>query len=242
MDLHGKVALVTGSTGNLGPIWVETLKEDGADVFPVEYPTWDVRDPKPIFRDCMNNWGPPDIIINNAGIDNPPGSQATFWGNWDEIIEVNLTGAKRIIEIFLPAMMAGSGGLIINISSIMGNVGADWRNYPKGFEKPLAYNVSKAGLIHMAKCIATQFGHFNIRCIALSFGPYDNGKHDSDFKEKFLRMSRWGAWGIKRISKTLYAGRLWQPGRMGCNLPTMVAILLFKCKNCGTFYGGYTAW
>ena len=208
MDLHGKVALVMGSDGNLGPIWVETLKEDGADVFPCSYPIWDVRDPKPILRDCLNNFGVPDIIINNAGIDNPPGSKATFWGNWDEIIEVNLTGAKRICEAFIPHMIANKGGLIINISSIMGNVGADWRNYPRGFEKPMAYNVSKAGLIHMAKCIATQFGLFNIRCIALSFGPYDNGKHDPDFKEKFLKNVPMGRMANKEDMKNALRGAI----------------------------------
>jgi NAD(P)-dependent dehydrogenase (short-subunit alcohol dehydrogenase family) len=83
-------------------------------------------------------------------------------------------------------MRAKGGGVIVNIGSIMGNIGADWRNYPEGFEKPVAYNLSKAALVQMSRSITTQYGRYNVRGVTISFGPFDSGLTE-EFKEKFLK-------------------------------------------------------
>ena len=80
-DLKGKVAVVTGNGGNLGPIWSTALIMAGADVWGLDLPNVDVTDKLSIekFKQTMNEQDCyPSIIINNAAIDNPPGSGVTF--------------------------------------------------------------------------------------------------------------------------------------------------------------------
>ncbi len=182
LDLSGQTAIVTGTSGNLGPIWVEALTEIGVDVFSFDLPDLDVTD---LDQPRQFAWKfQPDILINNAGIDNPPETKSTFWGNWDEILAVNLTGAKNMIEAVLPGMIDRGHGQIINIGSMYGLVSPDKRNYPDGFEKPAAYGASKAGLMHLTRLVAAQYGQYGIRCNNLVIGAVGSDSHAPEFKEK----------------------------------------------------------
>lgn len=184
-----KIAFLTGGLGNLGPVWQEGLKELGYFVWTMSYPPNDITnylDCDAIFKKCREQLGIPTLILNNAGIDNPPGSSAKFWGNLERILQVNLIGACNICEIAIPQMIDNGGGLIINVGSIQGNIGADWRNYPEGFEKPVGYNLSKAGLNQLSRSIAVQYGRYNIRAVTLAFGPCEMGKWQENFKTKIL--------------------------------------------------------
>ena len=67
-DLHGKVALLIGPEGNLGPIWKETLEEAGSLVELCGLPTTNLSDQAFQWYGCHV----PDIIICNAAIDTPP--------------------------------------------------------------------------------------------------------------------------------------------------------------------------
>jgi len=185
-SLKGKVAVVTGSDGNLGPVWVETLKQAGATVHELKFPRYDVRVPADLKDFALRMGEVPDIIVNNAAIDNPPGSDASFFGCHEDIVKTNLNGAINVCETFIPAMKE-KGGVVINVSSIMAYGGADWRNYEEGWEKPVGYNVSKAGLLQLSRSITTQYGRYGIRGVTIAFGPFDNGKFDPEFKEKFLK-------------------------------------------------------
>jgi NAD(P)-dependent dehydrogenase (short-subunit alcohol dehydrogenase family) len=155
----------------------------------LDLPAYDVSNKTNVndFRDyVIGNGGEPTIVVNSAAIDNPPGSDATFWGNLKTILDVNIRGCANVAEAFIPTMRAKGGGVIVNIGSIMGNIGADWRNYPEGFEKPVAYNLSKAALVQMSRSITTQYGRYNVRGVTISFGPFDSGLTE-EFKEKFLK-------------------------------------------------------
>lgn len=182
-------AIVVGSSGNLGPVWCETLRADGYDVFEIDLPDYDVTNENDIddFKEIyFHGKDSPSVIVNNAAIDNPPGSKASFFGNFHNIIDVNLVGAVNVTSAFLPDMIQNGGGVIINIGSIQGNIGADWRNYPNGFEKPVGYNCSKAALVQLSRSIAVQYGRYNIRSVTLSFSAYDGGKLTKEFLDKFL--------------------------------------------------------
>jgi meso-butanediol dehydrogenase / (S,S)-butanediol dehydrogenase / diacetyl reductase len=185
-----KRAVVVGSLGNLGPVWVETLIEMGFDVRCLDPPEFDASNEECVTgnaRACEVFWGAPDIVIYNAAIDNPPVPGTTFWLNKKRIVEVNLIGAMNVYEAFLPMMIKNGGGLLINVGSIQGRIGADWRNYPPGIRKPVGYNASKAALEQLTRSSCTDYGEKNIRAVTMAFGPYDNGKFDPVFKEKILR-------------------------------------------------------
>jgi 3-oxoacyl-[acyl-carrier protein] reductase len=81
------------------------------------------------FASAIRAMGQLDILINNAAIDSPPGSNASFFGNFDEIMAVNISGAVNMCKAVIPGMIENGGGVIVNIGSIQGNIGADYRNY-----------------------------------------------------------------------------------------------------------------
>ena len=83
MMIETPLAVVTGGSGQLGPIWCETLREMGYRIFNIDLPMFDVSD-----RDrmqyaagrCIAVHGVPKVIVLNAAIDSPPGSVATSMG------------------------------------------------------------------------------------------------------------------------------------------------------------------
>ena len=193
-DLTGRVAIVTGRQGRLGPIWVQTLEDAGARVQVLDLPSFDVSQLDQVyeFQQIIGMAGyTPTIVVNSAAIDNPPGTNATFFGNVERILEVNLLGAVNVTKVFMPGMIRAGGGVFVNIGSIMGNIGADYRNYPvledgTQFEKPIGYNLSKAALIQLSRSITTQYGRYNVRGVTIAFGPFDAGLPE-EFKSKFLK-------------------------------------------------------
>ena len=187
IDYRNQLAVVTGgSNGNLGPIFTRTLKGIGMDVCCLDLPDYDVRNSDDIRRAVITA-GVPAVLVNNAAIDNPPTGNGSYWGSWDEIMEVNLKGTKLCSQIIGRHMMLErGGGLIVNVCSIMGFVAADWHNYPDGFEKPGAYNVSKAAIMHLSKSMQGQFGQDGLRCVPIAFGPVDTGKFSEPFKGRML--------------------------------------------------------
>jgi NAD(P)-dependent dehydrogenase (short-subunit alcohol dehydrogenase family) len=195
----GKKIILSGNKGNLGPIWENILTDQGADVYGFDYDdkkensinNADVRklksltDFRTFFREAGG--GVPDIIINNAAIDTPPTkNNINFFTDYNNVIDTNLIGAINLVSLFIDDMKQARKGLIINIGSIQGNVAADIRNYDAGFEKPVGYNVSKAGLIQYTRSLAVQYGAYGIRAVCLAFSAVDSGKFEEPFKSKFL--------------------------------------------------------
>lgn len=223
-------AVVIGTSGNLGPIWVETLEEMGFDVGRIDLPTDVTDEEKVIVMARLLNEMPdmvPDVILCNQAIDNPPGTDCNFWSNKERITEVNLIGTMNVCKAFIPLMIQNGGGLVINIGSIQGRIGADWRNYPEGFEKPVAYNCSKAALEQLTRSIAVQYGRYGIRAVTMAFGPYDNGKFDPVFKDK--------------ITKNIPIGRLVQKESLKATLRYVVDCPELTGQTV-LVDGGYTAW
>jgi NAD(P)-dependent dehydrogenase (short-subunit alcohol dehydrogenase family) len=226
-----KIALVTGGmNGLLGPIWTEVLRRNGFYVASMDLPYGDITNESKVrevedYLEESDNM--PSILVNNAAIDNPPGSDASFFGNFDKIMDVNINGAARMAKAVIPSMIKNGGGVIINVGSIQGRIGADWRNYPEGFEKPSGYNCSKAAMEQLTRSIAVQYGRYNIRSVCIAFGPYNGGKLSETFLDKFLNNVPLGRTISKEsLQKTLmYA--------IECPELTGQTILVD---------GGYTAW
>jgi NAD(P)-dependent dehydrogenase (short-subunit alcohol dehydrogenase family) len=219
--LEGRVAIVTGAFGRLGPLWCEALVDAGATVVGLDLPTAkaperfsavqrragdrlrsfpaDVRDRASLdaARDrCVKAAGTPSVLVNNAGIDQPPGP-ATTWRIEDIPVEVfrgtvdvNLVGAFQAAQVFGPGMVEAGRGSIINIGSLYASVSPDARFYDHlptdpPFLKPPAYGASKAALVNLTRYLATHWGPHGVRVNALSPGGVEGGQ-DPDFKRKFV--------------------------------------------------------
>lgn len=185
-----RTAVVTGGSGNLGPIWKSTLESWGINVFIIDQPFYDVRDQASLLlakHNCYQEFGVPDIILNNAAIDPKPKGQSGMHDSFQEIIETNLIGVDNVIKTFVDDMKTHGGGVIINIGSMLGFVAADYRNYEEGFMKPYGYGTSKAGLLGLTRNVGVYYGQWGIRCVLLAFGPVESEHWSLEFRSKLVK-------------------------------------------------------
>src|SRR3954468_8761721 len=115
--LAGTVAVVTGASGRLGPVWIEALRAAGATVAGVDLRGGDgVVEANVTDRAALDaaraeieaEHGPVTVLVNNAGIDHPPdpaaGGAETLEG-FQRTVDVNLAGTFNAIQAFGPAMV-----------------------------------------------------------------------------------------------------------------------------------------
>jgi 3-oxoacyl-[acyl-carrier protein] reductase len=187
MDLDGTVALVTGGNGGLGQRICHALAKAGVHIA-VMYAqsrdqaervagelasrrrvkaaafACDVTDGAAVERvvgEVMGRFGRLDVLVNDAAY-NKSVAFADLDGLtmelWDRIIAINLTGPMRLIKAAAPVMKSQGRGRIVNIASVAG-LG------PTG--SSIAYAVSKAGLIHLTRCIAVALApEVLVNCVA----------------------------------------------------------------------------
>ncbi len=221
-SLKEEVAVVTGALGKLGSIWIGTLLDAGALVFALDHPDAQksqdfknlqsrfdehclrlafadvtVREAvEAVFQKCLDAFGVPSILVNNAGIDQPPGQpdkgccleEIPFELN-REVFEVNALGLFLVTQVFGGQMVKAGRGSIINIGSLYASVAPDARFYDHiecdpPFLKPPAYGASKAAVVNMTRYLATLWASCGVRVNALSPGGVLGGQ-DSEFKRKF---------------------------------------------------------
>jgi 3-oxoacyl-[acyl-carrier protein] reductase len=187
MDLRGAVALVTGGNGGLGQRICHALAVEGAHIAVVCAKNRDEAeavaaalgaqhqvDAAAFACDVINGaavaelvgavtrrFGRLDILVNDAAYNKAiPFSDldGLTMAVWDEIIAVNLTGPMRLIKAVAPVMKAQGRGRIVNIASVAGVA-------PTG--SSIAYAVSKAGLIHLTRCMAVALAPETlVNCVA----------------------------------------------------------------------------
>ncbi|MCR4324862.1 MAG: SDR family oxidoreductase [Candidatus Curtissbacteria bacterium] len=220
-NLEGKVAVVTGALGLLGPVWSRALLEAGATVVGVdqkyavipktfsllqeEYGNKlgllraDVLNRKQVekaFLDCKTKFGLPLILVNNAGIDQPPTKVQEGYKFEDipyeigeKILTVNVLGAFLMIQVFGSEMARAKKGSIINVGSLYASVSPDPHFYDHidvdpPFLKPPMYGPSKAALLNLTKYVAVMWGKYNVRVNVISPGGVFNNQ-DRRFVKKF---------------------------------------------------------
>lgn len=104
-----------------------------------------------------------DILINNAAFVGTSGLQgwavpfdAQTLDTWRRALEVNLSAAFHLCQVFAPELRASPGGSIINVASIYGVLGPDWQLYEgTAMGNPAAYAASKGGLAQLTRWLAT---------------------------------------------------------------------------------------
>lgn len=160
MTLAGKVAVVTGGSGGIGRVIVQSLRDAGATALSLDVVNADVdcdlRDDASVARaiaDVEDKYERVDIAVHAAGI----ARDAVVWklslDDWDAVQQVNLRGAFLLIRHAVPAMRRAGAGRIVLIGSINGS---------RGKAGTAAYSASKAGLLGLAKSVARETGRFGI--------------------------------------------------------------------------------
>jgi NAD(P)-dependent dehydrogenase (short-subunit alcohol dehydrogenase family) len=136
------------------------------------------------------------VLVNNAGIDSPPRTDAPQFrldeipaDVFRQILDVNLFGTFQVSQVFGAWMAEAGRGSIINIGSLYASVAPDQRFYDHlatdpPFLKPPAYGASKAGVVNLTKYLAALWGPRNVRVNALSPGGVFNHQ-DPEFVRKF---------------------------------------------------------
>lgn len=184
-DLTGKVALVTGASYGIGFALAKGLAEAGATVvfndinqefvdkglasysaigIKAHGYVCDVTDENSVVdmvKKIKSDVGVVDILVNNAGIQKRVPMCEMDCADFRRVVDVDLTAPFIVAKAVLPAMIEKGHGKIINICSMMSEVGR---------ETIAPYAAAKGGLKMLTKNIASEFGHLNIQCNGLGPG------------------------------------------------------------------------
>lgn len=193
-DLAGRVAVVTGALGTLGPVWTAALAEAGATVVGIDVREGegvvhgDVTDRASLERvlaEVVRDHGTPAVLVNNAGIDVPPGTNDD--ASFRETLDVNVAGVFNATQVFGQRMCEAGGGSIVNIGSLYASIApipALYDHLDPPFTKPAAYGASKAAVVNLTRYFARLWGPMGVRVNALSPGGM-LGAQDAEFVRKY---------------------------------------------------------
>jgi 3-oxoacyl-[acyl-carrier protein] reductase len=156
------------------------IRSQGREAFVVPVDLADAGSIQEAIAKTAKDFGPIAILVNNAGITKDGLAMRMKKPDWDVVIATNLTGAFIAIQHVLPGMMRERWGRIINISSLVGQMGnAGQANYA----------ASKAGLIGLTKSIAHEMGSRNITVNSVAPGYVETDMTHGlspELKEKML--------------------------------------------------------
>jgi len=193
--LQDKVALVTGGSRGIGEAIVKRFAEQGATVaftyrsseeqakavvkacqdlgveaLGMQSDAASYEQAEALVKEVIDRFGKLDILVNNAGITQDNLMLRMSEEQWDRVIHVNLKSVFNLSKHALRPMMKNRGGVIINMSSIVGVTGnAGQSNYA----------ASKAGILGFTKSLAKEMGSRNIRVNAIAPGFIETDMTDA---------------------------------------------------------------
>lgn len=185
-QLEGKIAIITGSASGIGKetallfakegpkITVSDINEEagkkvaeeinanGGEAIFVQADTASLEDNKNLVEKTIEAFGALHIAVNNAGVGSAFEKLADVEpSDWQRVININLSGVFYGMKYQIPEMIKAKGGSIINMASILGQV---------GFQGVAAYVTSKHGLVGLTKAGALDHATDNIRINAVGPG------------------------------------------------------------------------
>ena len=202
--LQDKRVLITGGAGGIGQATALRFLEDGARVIVLDRDqealsrlqlrratcnlegtiSADVADPDEVaraFDELDSRWGGLDILINNAGISTRRHFVDITPQEWRQVIDVNLSGVFFVAQQAARRMLAGDGGVILNMGSTNGLMG-----YPYY----AGYNASKAGVIELTRSMALELAptvRVNAVCPGFILTPMQEAEYTPERQQAFAR-------------------------------------------------------
>lgn len=189
MLLEGKRAFVSGGTRGIGAAICEIFAREGADVAFNYHSRADLADEvkgkiesfgrrahafnvsvtdrvgmKRIARDLMDEWGPINVLVNNAAVNKADNFATTTDKSWDFVVDTNVGSLFAVTKPFYKQMIREKSGSILNITS----VGAI-RSLPTSVH----YATSKAAMVGFTKCLSREAANFGIAVNAIAAGIFD---------------------------------------------------------------------
>jgi 3-oxoacyl-[acyl-carrier protein] reductase len=205
-SVAGRVAVITGAASGMGRATAHLFADEGAAVAVLDRTadgvatvvgeitdagataagwTLDVTDADAVrsaVDEIAERLGPPDIVVNNAGVSLPaPIDGPDFETQWATTLAVNLTSHTTMIRACLPHLERNGDGRIVNIASTEGVGGS-------AYVSP--YTASKHGVIGLSRSLAVELGPLGVTVNVVCPGPIHTGmtaEIPDDAKEKFAR-------------------------------------------------------
>jgi NAD(P)-dependent dehydrogenase (short-subunit alcohol dehydrogenase family) len=187
-DLTGQTAVVVGGTTGIGRALALGLARAGADVVATgrradivedvsaaieQLGRRTVRQPADVgdqaslhaLRDaCLKAFGKVDVVVDAAGITKRVATVAMEQGDWDRIIDTNLTGMMRTYQTFAPSMIERRYGRLIGIGSIASFV---------GLMEVAAYTASKSAVAGLTRALAVEWAPHGVTVNAIAPGVFE---------------------------------------------------------------------
>ena len=222
-DLTGRVALITGASRGLGAAMARALAEAGADLIlwarnartlarqartlrdlprRVMTQAVDVTDQATVRRavhDALRAFRHIDILINNAGIWDGDDARRLSRRAWDRVVETDLTSVFFVSQAVAPAMMRRRYGKIINVASTAGVM---------ALPNSAVYGTVKAGLMHLTKILAVEWGPHGVRVTGIAPGIFRTDMTRDIFADRAWARQRQAEIPLRRFGEPIDLGGL----------------------------------